>query len=359
MEREQLKMLLAEIGVDAGKRGYYKDSGDNIQFCCPFHGETRPSCGINIYTEVGSCFACGTGYNIPKLVAHCMDWVLPRGEYNYAEANAWLEEKYNLDKKQVFQKHMGVIRIEDDEDAEEEPVPTRHEMSRNALAVFKSGKAIHDYFFERGFTKETARKFLVGWDEKRMRITVPVIWGDGVPCGIIGRAVLEMKIDGETNQEFFDVYEEGNNVKYHIYDNFPVGEILFPLPQFELVEDTAIIVEGQYDAMWCHQLGFPQTLASLGSKLVYNKRLQSSKQIDLLTSMGVKKVILIRDKDKAGMEGIERDVKLLKKEGIIPYGITYPKGKSDPQELTAKELKKMIENKHLLGVTKKIRRIED
>lgn len=35
MDRAKLKLLLEDIGVYAGKSGVYKDSGDNVQFCCP------------------------------------------------------------------------------------------------------------------------------------------------------------------------------------------------------------------------------------------------------------------------------------------------------------------------------------
>ena len=365
MDRAKLKSLLYEIGLSGGKRGDLKDSGDNIQFCCPFHGETRPSAGIHVYDEIGRCFSCGESFNLVKLVAHCMNWRNSFRDkdgksyegYNYKKAEEWLEEKYNVDKKKIYREVMGVQRIEDEE---LERLVTRHEMDRIKLAVFKSGKVTHNYFFSRGFTKETVRKFLIGWDSKRMRITIPVLWEDGVPCGVIGRAVLEMKIDGKRNEEFYKVYKYGNDFKYHIYDNFPVGDILYPLPHFKPIDDTAIIVEGQIDAIWCHQMGFPQVLSSLGSKLSYNRRLNQCKQIDILHRLGVKKVILLRDKDEAGKKGAEHDYVLLKKEGIAVYGTDYPKDKNDPQELTASELQFMINSKYPFNIgTNNIKRIED
>lgn len=326
----------------------------------PFHGETRPSSGINVYEEIGKCFACGESFNLAKLVAHCNDFVLPRGEYDFARAYMWLEEKYNLEKKTVYKKKLGIRRIEDEDLEEEEETPTRHEMSKIKLAVFKSGKAVHDYFFTRGFTKETAKKFLIGWDSKRMRITIPVLWEDEVPCGVIGRAVLEMKKNGKPNPEFYKIYKKGNDFKYHIYDNFPVGDILYPLPFFKPIDDTAVLVEGQFDAMWGHQQGFPQFLSSLGSKLAFSKKEQRSKQVDLLLSLGVRKVILLRDLDEAGIKGAEHDYKLLRQAGIIVYGTDFPEGKSDPQELTKEEIKSMIDNKYLYNIgTSKIKRIDD
>lgn len=366
MERQKMKALLCELGISGGKNGRFKNSGDNIQFCCPFHHETRPSAGIHIYNEYGECFACEERFNLKKLVAHCLDFTVTyklsdgtkETKYDYARAEEWLSEKYNVDKKEVYFKGNALIRVDEEE---ENDTPKRFELPKVRIAPFKSGKQTHNYFFDRGFTKETVSKFMVGWDADKMRITVPVFWQDGALCGVIGRAVLEMRLpSGEPNPEFYRVYKESekNDVKYYIYDEFPVGDILFPLPQFKLINDTAIIVEGQYDCMWLHQNEHPNTLSSLGSKLVWNKRLQSSKQIDLLSSLGVKKVILMRDNDKAGIRGMEHDYKLLKNDFIV-YGVTYPEGKNDPKELTGDEIDYMLDNKYLYGMTSnKISRIE-
>ena len=335
----------------------------------PFHGETRPSTGINTYTLIGHCFACGEDYNLVKLVAHCMDFThtyrtvdgSKKTLYDYTQADEWLKEKFNIDKKPVEIKGGTIIRLDDIESPEEDIDPVaRFELPLVKIAPFQSGKATHDYFFERGFTKETAKTFKVGWDSDKKRVTVPVFWQDGALCGVIGRAVLEMRLpNGEPNPAFYKVYraEEKNDIKYYIYDMFPVGDILFPLPQFKLIDDTAILIEGQYDCMWLHQEGFPNALSSLGSKLVWNKRLQSSKQINLLHELGVKKVVLMRDNDKAGRDGCEHDYKLLKNDFVV-YGVTYPEGKNDPKELTKEEIQYMLDNKHLYGAKSKIMRIE-
>lgn len=124
----------------------------------------------------------------------------------------------------------------------------------------------------------------------------------------------------------------------------------------------AILVEGQFDAIWCHENGFHQVVSTLGSKLSFNKRLNQSKQIQLLHKFGVRKVLLMRDKDTAGQKGEEHDFKLLKSEGFIVYKTDYPEGKTDPQQLTKKEIQHMIDNKYLYQVAKvgkTLRRIDD
>lgn len=348
MERDKLKQLLAEIGVDAGKTGVYKDSGDNIQFCCPFHGETRPSCGINVYTEVGYCFVCDTPFNLKKLVAHCLD-IPPH------KAIVYLEDKFGWDMKEVAVPK-GVMRIDDSEEVDNKP--KRFELPRVYIAPFRSGKVTHDYFFKRGFTKETVKKFSIGWDSKRLRITVPVFWEDGALCGVIGRAVLENKVDGEYNKEFYKVYKESeyNDTKYHIYEKFPVGDILFPLPQFKPINKTAIIVEGQFDCMWMHQLGYTNTLSCLGSKIKYNSRTNKSNQLDILMSLDVDTIILMKDDDEAGQNGAKHDYEILRKHFKV-LTVKYPSGKSDPQMLTKEEADKMIAQARPFGA-RKIKRIK-
>lgn len=348
MDRAEVKLMLTQLGLDGGKLGYFKDSNNNVQFCCPFHGETRPSCGIDIDYLYGKCFACGETFNLTKLVSHCLE--IPQ----YKALN-WIEDNYTEEFKSITANLQGLRRIEDEDD---KPKNTRHEMDRLDLALYKSGKAVHQYFYDRGFTKETAKKFLVGWDSAKNRITVPVLWQDEVPCGVIGRAVIEMKIDGKPNPKFYKIYKPGNDFKYDIYNGFPVGDIVFPLPHFKPLNGLAVLVEGQYDCMWGHQNGFPMFLSTLGSKLVFNKKTQKSKQVQLLKDLGVTRVLLLRDDDEAGRKGNEHDYEILKNEGFIVYKSEYPNGKSDTQECTKEEIQHILDNMTLYRAPKKLKRRE-
>lgn len=360
MNRQTMKSVLRKLGLSAGKYNVeFRDSGENIQFCCPFHGERRPSAGIHVYNETGKCFACDETFNLPKLIAHCMDFRTFNGGYNYYKANMWLEENFNVEYR-PYELERKLTKI--DEGGEQvskhiNPATGRFELPKLFLAPFRGGKLTHNYFFERGFTKETMQKFDVGWDRTRLRITVPVYWEDGTPCGLIGRVVLPERVNGKLSKKYKKYYPVGNETRYYIYENFPTGEILFPLTKFKPREDgLAVLVEGQYDCMWMHQLGFDFTLSSLGSKLAYHKQRKLAPQIEILKRLGVTKVLLLRDNDKAGLEGIEHDAKLLKAEGIIPFVTDYPEGKNDPQELTKEEVVLMLDNMRVHG-RKKLTRI--
>lgn len=342
MQRDQLKALLAELNVEGDKYGRYPDSGDNVQMCCPFHGETRPSCGINVDKEYGKCFACGETFNLAKLVAHQLEFFYPNGEEDLARGYRWLEDKYNVEKKSVSIEKMNLRRIDDDDEEEEE---VRHELPLKRIALFHSGKATHPYFFTRGFTKETVKKFMIGWDEDLLRITMPIFWRDGKLFGLIGRAILNPKLsDGSPNKEYSKLYHGENFARYFIYDKAPIGEILYPLNHFSFkprMGKTAILVEGQMDCIWMHQNGFPNTLSCINSKITYSKKTGECKQRDLLLELGVENLIFMFDDDEAGHEGTTHNYKLLSRYFNI-YGVKYPKGKTDPQMLCHREIIGMI-----------------
>ena len=79
------------------------------------------------------------------------------------------------------------------------------------------------------------------------------------------------------------------------HEVFKKGETLFAinLAKDEIrKKDYAIIVEGYLDAILCHQYGFRNTVAPLGTALT-SRHLQKLK---LLT----KKVVLVFDSDQAG-----------------------------------------------------------
>jgi DNA primase len=89
------------------------------------------------------------------------------------------------------------------------------------------------------------------------------------------------------------------------------------------------------------QLGFTNTLSILGSKI-------SKEQIELLKELGVIRVNLFLDNDKAGFDGMEKAYKLMKKDFVL-YKVQYPEGKNDPQELKVEEVKSMLSSRTMYG----------
>ena len=326
MRVEDLEALLIDLGFEK-RRVINNARGANIMVCCPFHEERNPSCGISADKEIGGCFTCGTTFTLPYFVSYVKG-------INIIRAKDYLDERFNVSKKTVS-KLPTYKRYEEEVLAE-----TRNVLSRLKLAPYKSGKIVHNYLLSRGFTKASFKEFMLGWDSEKSRITIPVFWGDNELAGFLGRAVLEPKINGKDNPEYKAVYHDAD--KYLVYE-FEKSKILYPLNKFELPSDKSVIlVEGTLDAIWMHILGFKNTLAILGSKI-------SQEQIELLSSLGVRRVINFLDNDKAGMEGIKKVVSLGKRD-FIYFTVEYPEGKNDPQNLDFLEVSEMLENKKAYGV---------
>jgi 5S rRNA maturation endonuclease (ribonuclease M5) len=323
---------------------------EKVQTLCfvvsPFHGERKPSAGI-LLEGYGQCYSCEETFSLAKLVAHVQGTSMEDGI-------SYIEEKFNVDMKGTIV-NKDKLRRYDDIIEEQEEKPKRFVLPRVKLAPHRSGKQTHKYFFERGFTKKTVKECLIGWDRVRKRVTIPIFHPDGELAGIIGRAVLEQK-----TKAYRKVY--GNQPKYYIYDNFPIGEVLYGSHEFHSDDDTAILVEGTLDRLWLRELGYTNVLSIIIAKMAIDKRSGTSTQAEILHALGVKKVVFMHDADDAGEVGKSVAYNILKGE-FMCYNTEYPEGWKDPlgdkehPPLTNEQVDEMLENKVLYG-RKKMRRIE-
>ena len=65
----ELKSQLNANGINL--LGDMKQSGHNIQVCCPYHNERRPSAGIDMNTGNFHCFACQEVRMLEEVISHC------------------------------------------------------------------------------------------------------------------------------------------------------------------------------------------------------------------------------------------------------------------------------------------------
>ena len=226
MNTSNLVKLLEEIGLEK-----IKVINDNVMFLCPFHGEVNnPSAGIKIDGLYGACFSCNQGFTLLSLVMHTK-------QCSFKKACDLIDDYGGSIREEVSSRK--ILRYgEAEETAEKMPVLPSHR-----LAVYGSGKKFHKYILER-FPKDICRKFMIGWDEEILRITIPIFNREDGLLGFIRRAVLNPKISGETNPEYEKVY--GNQPKYLIDSCIVKSHVLYPLNHFILPQDrTVILCEGQ------------------------------------------------------------------------------------------------------------------
>lgn len=333
LTRQDIVDILYSIGVPRIQDKYVYSEKPNMQICCPIHGESTPSMGVNVDTLQTHCFACHFKGSLTWLVYNAR-----KDDFKgTSEVNDWIYRKYGVDLEEQERQaeefnNRQLIRYEDKQDEDKE-LSTIKVLPRSFLAPYRSGKETYKYFFKRGFTKETMEKFKVGRDVSERLVTIPIHLESGDLVGMIGRYIDKKR---------------PKNSRYAVRE-VPKAEVTFPQDHLEVIDDTIIIVEGLLDAMWMHQLGFTNTQSILGNEMSYQQR-------DYLVSKA-SKFIDMTDNDTGGDSASERINRLLKGYTIYQVKDYYPEGAKDPQDCTFDEIVEMLNNKHT-KLTNRRRRYE-
>lgn len=334
MTKDQIEDLLEDV-LGSPKMTNWK--GDKIQFCCTVHGESNPSCGINIdyrpanepnkSMQVFHCFSCGAGGTIPWLVLQS----LPDRFKNIKEVDRFLLDRYGVTYSYSYDPKSGTIKRY--EDFYTEKVESRKEVPLSKLAPFKSGKQTYQYFFDRGFDKEDMKKYMIGRDLESETVTFPVFWENGKLAGIIGRYI-------DPNRP--------KNMRFRIY-NFSKSDLIFPLDKVQTINDTLIGMEANIDSMMLEKWGYPNAVSIMGAEM-------SDAQADQIASR-CKKFIDLFDNDEGGRKARYVAKKKLTQRGVLYLVPTYyPKKGKDPTSWGELETVKVIESATLFN-TKGIPRL--
>lgn len=319
MTKSQIEDLLDNV-LHTPKRNDWK--GDKIQFCCTIHGESHPSCGINInYKPKGSndtimvfnCFSCGASGTIPWLVYKS----LPDQFKSVKEVETFLNKRYGVTFKYTFDpKTKRICRYEDQ--FIEPDTESRLVLPLKKLAVFKSGKETYKYFFDRGFSKEDLIEYKIGRDTESKTVTVPIFWEDGKLAGIIGRFISK---------------NVPHNSRYKIYE-FPRGKILYPLDKLEVTDNTIIGVESVFDVMLLRKWGYKNAVATMGGGF-------SEEQAEIIAEKCTTFIGLF-DNDSGGRKIIAKAKSMLKGKVMFLTPTYYPEQGKDPGEWGEEETVKVI-----------------
>lgn len=326
MTKEQIEDLLDNV-VETPYRRDWK--GDKIQFCCTVHGESHPSCGINIdftpddrpneHFQVVHCFSCGFSGTIPWFVFKS----LPDKFKSIKEVEDFLKKRYGVTYAYTYDpKTQQIKRYEDFGNEDKKP---RFELPMYKLAPFKSGKQTYQYFFDRGFDKEDLKKFMIGRDLENETVTIPAFWEDGKLAGVIGRYI-------DPNRP--------KNMRFMIYE-FPKSSIIYPLDKLEVINDTIIGCESMFDVIKLHKWGFPNAVAMMGDGM-------SKQQADQIVSR-CKIFIDLFDNDKGGLEARRIARRRLGNRVMYLIPSYYPDKGKDPSDWGEIETVKVIKSASFLG----------
>lgn len=176
-----------------------------------------------------------------------------------------------------------------------------------------------EYLNERGISKESIATWKLGWLPEEKRIAIPAADANGRVRFLIKRGVFSRQ-----------------QPKYLYTEGFPKTALLFGVcltdPRM-IRSDGLILVEGSFDRISLHQHGLRNSGAILGTGI-------SDDQCRIIARLRPARIYLWFDKDSAGIVNIEIAEKKLFKYPL--YVVKYPKGKSDPAELTQREKMRQI-----------------
>jgi DNA primase len=321
-----------------------KRAGAQFRANCPFHNEKSPSFYVNPARQSFKCFGCGKG----------------------GDAITFVRDYENLPFMDAVRKlaQRSGIQIREEEDDPEADQRRRSkgrllDLHREATEFFhglllKSPDAAHarDYLKSRGFGKEMAVKWGIGWmpenpnaflDWARSRkftgreldaSGICYLREEGNPRSGL-RVRFRDRLLFPIRNEIGDVIgysgrqlkADPNSGKYVNSPEtalFLKSRVLFALDRAKkpiLKEKSVLLCEGQLDVISCHEAGVEHAVAPLGTAFTR----EHAKLLRRYTNH----VLICYDADKAGQAATERAFRELVQEGLSVRVVTMPEG-DDP-----------------------------
>lgn len=321
-----------------------KRAGSTFRANCPFHSEKTPSFYVTPSSQRFHCFGCQKGGN-------AITFVMEYEGLPFVEAVRKLAGK------------AGVLIVEDISDPKAEQSRKSRgkllDIHREATVFFHqqlmespAGAHARDYLKSRGFGREMAESWALGWMPDNPRIFLD--WAKSrkftgrelADSGIAKqkedhnpRAGLFVRFQDRLmfpiRNEIGDVIaftarqlrENKNSGKYinspetAIYKKSRVFFALDRAKKSILHEKEALLCEGQLDAICCHQSGITNAIATSGTAC--------TPEHARILKRYTKNVLICYDADNAGLEAVEKAYENLAPEGLGVRVVEMPAGE-DP-----------------------------
>lgn len=256
----------------------YKDSGNDIMVQCPYHGngqERRPSAGIRKSDGMFHCFACNETHTLPEVIS-----------YVFGHTDDMFG-KFGL---KWLVKNFATVQIEERKDIEID-MERNHITNKDSLLVnsdtnkskwvseeeLDSYRYYHKYWTDRGITDdEVIELFDLGYDKATQCITFPIKDEYG-NCLFVARRSVKTK--------WFNYPSGVEKPLYGAYELKLLSKCSQP--------NEIYVTESMIDCLLLWQAKrYAVALNGTGSK----------EQLDMLSVLPYRKIILATDNDKAGMQ---------------------------------------------------------
>lgn len=344
--KETIEQVLASTDIVDLIGSYIplKRAGTGYKANCPFHHEKTPSFNVSPHKQFYHCFGCGkSGNAIGFVMDHEGLLFMDALKRLASKAGVHLEEKPDDPKARAARKSRGRIL-----DLHREASAFYHER----LKTDPDCQHARDYLKRRGFGREMAEKWEIGWMPENPKTFLD--WARSkkytgkelVDCGFAGlkdadrpaagiyvrfRDRLMFPIHNEvgdviafSGRQLRDDPKTGKYINSPETDIFKKSNVLFALDKAKksiLKEKTVIICEGQIDAIACHEGGVENVVAPLGTAC--------TAQHARILKRYAKTAVLCYDGDNAGIKASERAFRELAPEGLSVKVVKLPAG-DDP-----------------------------
>lgn len=317
-------------------------AGKNYKALCPFHKEKTPSLIVTPDRQIWHCFGCGAGGDM-------FTFLMRYENMEFFEALKMLAEKAGIDITRtgsVDQKRFTLL----------------YDLNRAAKEAFQSAfgknEEVRRYLNERGLTQETIEAFEIGFAPAMPDALMRFLIKKGFSANDIERAGLVMKndrgmyIDRFRNRIMFPLAnhfgktigftgrimpsDQANAPKYMNSPEtlvFNKSKVIFAFDKTKndiRETKTAVLVEGQMDAIMLWQAGVRNVVATSGTALT-GDHLQVLRRI-------AETLVVAFDSDEAGHVAAERAIDLAAAHDFVVRVFEYGEtGAKDPAEIAQKD----------------------
>lgn len=320
-----------------------KRKGKILTGLCPFHNEKTPSFTVYPETQSYYCFGCGNGGDVITFIRNIEN-------LDYMEAVKFLADRHGVSMPQDgYDSGLSKKRTE------------MYGANREAARFFHAklyspeGRQGLEYFYSRGLTDDTIRRFGLGYAPDSWHDLENYLVSKGYSQQLLYEAnILRSTVkngkryyyDAFKNRAMFPVIDLRGNViafsgrRIHDADSdrkyvntsdtlvYKKGSNLFALNFAKKSKsDSIILCEGNLDVISLHQAGFTNAVAGLGTAL-------TEEQAHLLSHYAGE-IFICYDSDEAGQKATRKAINILGKT-TLKVRIIHMTGGKDPDEIIQK-----------------------
>lgn len=314
-------------------------AGKNLKGLCPFHSEKTPSFNVLAEKQIFKCFGCGAGGDVFKFIQL-------REGVNFPEARAILARRASID----LEAESGTTKQNATGPAKADLERANNWASKWFRAQFEAagGESCRKYVENRGISAESCDAFCIGFAPAGWNHLLDAARKAGISESLLDAAGLIKRSDRGT----YDAFR--NRLMFPITD--ALGRVIgfggraldddpakyLNSPQTALFDKSrslyglreareswretrrAIITEGYLDCILCHQAGFRDVIATLGTAMTSDHGRMLLQYVD--------SVVLVFDADAAGLKAADRAIGVTMSQKIDVRIAQVPEG-MDPADV--------------------------